>query len=70
MMRRSAAMCCSASGTIVAPVGSDGGDGRTGTPFGGRVTGIVTGLAAAVAGGSGGAAGGRDTGNAASLSWS
>ena len=67
-MRRSAAMCCSASGTMVAPEGTDGGDGKTGTPFGGSVTGIVTGLAAVVAGGSGGAAGGRDTGNAASLS--
>lgn len=32
---------------MVAPVGRDGGEGKTGMPFGGKVTLIVTGLDAA-----------------------
>lgn len=44
-------MWCSSRGTIVAPVGSDGGEGRTGTPFGGRLMGRTTGLAPAALGG-------------------
>lgn len=57
-MRRRAGTCSSASGTIVAPEGIDGGDGRTGIPFGGRVIGIVTGFTAPESGGGGGGGGG------------
>ena len=47
---------------MVAPEGREGGEGRTGTPFGGRVMGIVTGFDATGweerAAGGGGAGGG------------